>query len=231
MIYDKCLVPISVGSDLFRTNIFLQALRPLLSRHSCFIFLVADEIQIYNKISRINSAAEFVKTLNSFRSKNQYIEERQVWIDRVFSGLKQEDYKVPEWSVFGIDNFIDKEFYHVYKSVLLMYESVSAFKYDIIEAARLHVEKYNNIQDHERQVNLAIYYLLEEIAVNIRLRVCEKIFYEYYIGENLLPLIKLYHGLYDLKVEELIGYFPSSKPFLFYHYINSPDSQQWKLID
>lgn len=246
---DLCLVPISVGNELFRTDVFLPAMRLLVERHSRFEILVADQIQLYNKATRVGSPRDLAAVLSQFRIKSNYLEERWHWADRVFTKLEAEAGRPLCWRVRGIQDLIDGEFYQICKAVVIMYHTIDAFRYDVNVAAARHVERRSerksttptvttpllwNASEHQERRKTAIYlgvcYLLEEIAVNLRVRIGEGIFHEYYLGETLTPLVKLYEGAYDVNVEELAGKNRPAKPFRFYEYSSTAGGPKWNLV-
>lgn len=197
----KALFPISVDSDHFTTETVADGLTQVLPMVNSIMFLVADSLQIYNKSKQILIGKNLSEIVNTFRERNRYFQERVLWLNKIKKQLGVDEKKI-SFDYIRADDICDKNFYRIFKLLQIVYHTDELFKIDIQEAALNHLKK-NNTEISEIELSLNILYILEEIGLNIRLRLWNKLELEFYIGEFHLPLIKLYHGCYSLKLKDV----------------------------
>src|SRR4051812_4432252 len=135
---DRCLVPISVDSQLFRSRVFGPALRMVLSKHSDILFFVADQLQMYNKACDVQSPAQLGDLLAKFR-EGRYVAEREAWLHKLIHEMIPVSDKRPKWTVRGMQDWADARFCDVFKAITLLYHTHKGFQRDIRAAARTHL--------------------------------------------------------------------------------------------
>jgi hypothetical protein len=199
---DIALFPISLSNQEFSTGIVLPALGPLFLKYSKIMFLVADQLQIYNKALRISEGLAFGSILEEFSRKTSYLDERNRWIKRITSkidGLGNAD----RWTVIGVGELVDDACFRIFRNVMLAYYSLSEFRDDIDHTAETHARNHNERYPLTQRELLSRGYLLEEIAISLRVHVAGHVSDEYYIGRQSVPILKLYAGKYKVSASEL----------------------------
>ncbi len=112
----------------------------------------------------------------------------------------------------GVEDLLDKRTYFSLRSVWLLYRVDSKFAEDINIIADKFVLKRGWNTTGKLAMEMSIAYLIEEVALNLRIRVGDAIDDEYYLGETLNVLPRLYRGEYIKTPAELIGRRAKSVP-------------------
>lgn len=196
------LFPISVNSDLFSSEDTVQALAVGLAGFDKITFLIADRIQIYNDITKTNGDIDAILSLDWSGSYRRDFEQRKRWLSKLRDRLRTKTQQ--RWRILGVDDAADHYAYVALRSVWLLYRFDNQFAADADKAA-MDFAKRNGTDNGELLKDMSLGYLLEEIAINIRLRVLRGIFDEFYMGDTLQILPKLYQGCYSKSAEELMG--------------------------
>jgi hypothetical protein len=213
----KALFPISLSNQRFATAKVEPALRVLAHRHHEIVFLVADQLQLYNKALRVGSGLSYSEALAAFRANGQYFEERERWIRRLRLRLEKESL-AQNWRVVGIADFADGDCFRVFRNVIVAYDSVDAFRVAIEATARQHALERPPEYGTDRAQRLSRSYVLEEIALSVRIRVWEAIHDEFYFGRHADVVIRLYAGAYGFSVFDLAEKPESTERFRFWEY-------------
>jgi len=220
----KALVPISVDNRSFRTSVLVAALKPILRECDEVVFLIADRLQVYNKVRRLAQGG-IGAVLEHFDSVSKaHYEQRCKWLERVRSILESDGYKCEHWRVLGVQDVTDGAFYAIFRNVFLATQAVDALAQDIRDALGRRVGAAGAVS---RDARLCEAYLIEEIAVNIRLRVYEGIESEFYFGDTLAPLLGLYEGAYGVDVFLLAGKSKLPLEFSFFRPVTTNDRVSW----
>jgi hypothetical protein len=206
MIASRCLIPISVDSREFRTANFLPALKSLPKAYETYLFFVADGLQLYNRASRVLSGEHplpvIMREFNTSRSS--YVVEKERWLSRLRKRLHEFPVsQTGNWEVVGIGHVEDMHLVRIWRNVLLLAACDLEFRQDVRETARLHAEKAKTETAESRRIDLSVLYVLEEIALSIRLRVLDQIQDEYYLGFIPPPMLKVYMNEYQANVFQL----------------------------
>jgi hypothetical protein len=221
---EKILFPISVDSKRFSSTDTQAALNAIPLECEEIIFLVADGLQLYNKATLVSSQ-NLNNILNNFKIGNQYYTEREKWI----KGLKPKilsPLSASTWTITSFSELTDNVFHSIYRNCLIAYFALDNFRNDIIETAKLHRSKYLDFPS-DYDTNLSIGYIIEEIALNLRLRVISNIRHEYYMGILPEPLLKLYNDKYDVSIYSICGINKSEEDFFFYQ---KKIGQSWERV-
>lgn len=218
----KVLFPISVDSKRFGTDETVAALNNIPSGHDEIIFLIADGLQIYNKASQVDDGKPLNNILKSFKLKNDYYIEREKWLQTVKSKCDEKIIQ-PTWTIKNIFSVSDNVFHNIYRNVFIAYLAIDDFRNDIVKTAKKHRAKFSQ-SNTDYSLDLSIAYIIEEIALNLRMRVVDIIQDEYYLGELPIPLTNLYKGNYEVDVFTLSGIEKTNSKFSFYH---SPDTAKF----
>ncbi len=224
---DKVLFPISIDSKRFNTEEVIQALNALPKNCQEIVFLIADGLQIYNKISKVHDESSLQDTLRSFKTKEvEYFVERSKWI----TGLKTKvsaDISAIKWTIINVHSVVNSEFYEIYRNVHLAYLTIDNFRKDVHEI----IQEYRATDGFsDLDFKLSAGYILEEIAISLKLHVIEKINKEYYLGSAFKLFAKLYNHSYGIDAFDLCN---QPKDELVHEFFHSPvigQSPVWSLL-
>lgn len=211
MALSRVLFPISLGNNRFSTFNVLATLASIKDRYDEVVFIIADRIQIYNRVAGLAKFTEICDEINKFNLSEDLLIQRRAWLEK----LKKNTPIV--WTVLGFNNISDSRFANIFRNVLILYHTVKIFRDDIANEAVLYLTRTgNNVSPSQTDINLSIAYMLEEIAASLRLRVCEKIPDEYYLGSHLRTVVKLYSSAYGVDVFSLANVEPFPVQWRFY---------------
>lgn len=221
----SALFPLSVSNELFSSARYLDCLGaiPVEQIDSC-TFLIADQLQIYNLSGTLPVSEVLTKsTATSHRL------ERARWISRIIDTLQHTDkwsQRPIEFSIISIEQILDAAFFRIYRGLRVLFSTSERFKKDVVTAARNHVLSLVQPRFPETMVALSTDYIIEELAINVRVRVGNQLLFEFYPGEYHTPLINLYRGLYGVTHFDLCGRSASSEIYRFFSF--SDASGEWK---
>jgi hypothetical protein len=222
------LFPISLSNQAFGTEAVLPMLQHLLSRHDEVIFLIADQLQVYNKALRLQDGVPLKEIVSNFGDQT-YLNQRNRWVSRLLQKMpdRLEDLR---WRVLGVDNIADNRCFSIFRNVMLAYYGVKEFRSDIQAAAKLHAMARGDRFPLLHRELLSTGYLLEEIALSIRIHVLEEIDYEYYLGDQSLPIIKLYSEKYEFSPFDLAELPNTERKIRLFGPTNGSLIREWKEI-
>lgn len=223
----RCLFPISVDRRQFRTEPFVSAIKAIAKPYDECVFLIADWLQLHNKASLCFRGLKLSAILDSFRLRNPYLGKRKQWLRRVCQRVQGTWAYNASWVVIGMDDIMDKAFCRTWRNVVLMYECIDEFRDEIHMAASEHNVTAKGSADETSHLRLSNVYLLEQVAVSVRLRVIDSIEAEYYIGDTLPVLVKLYAGRYGVNVWTLAGSPTRRKRFRVFRLKGRSGSLKW----
>jgi hypothetical protein len=222
------LFPISLSNQHFSTDNALPAVARLFERHEKIVFFVADHLQIYNKAAEL-SAGQVGALIDDFGSGKYYLDQRRRWVERMVARLDRA-LTDGKWTVQGVDDVTDSQCFRIFRNVMIAYYSDRAFRADIDGAARTHAKRRGNDPDEdEARELLSRGYLLEEIALSVRLHVTAGIGHEYYLGSQIAAVLKLYSGTYAFDPFDLAEMSRPTAPIRFYFLANTPEGLCWML--
>jgi len=224
------LFPISLSNQDFSTDVVLPLLADLFAHHSKITFLVADHLQIYNKALRLSEGVTLGDIIADFANSRRYLDQRRRWISRTIQnlGLAVED---DRWRVLGVDDVADADGFRIYRNVMLAYYGVPSFRRDVDSAALAHAVARQEIYPLNQRRALSKGYLLEEIAVSVRLHVIEGIHDEYYIGAQAPVVLGVYDGRYGFDAATLAERPEKAGLDRFYALDDGADGAVWSLVN
>ena len=193
---NTALIGISLDNASYSSSQMREALLSgSLNQFDKIYFLVADTLQIYNQISRITNDPDRLASQNWSLPKNQYLKERRLWLSKLQQRLPNWPEK-QTWSVVGVNEVTDRRTFQIYRSVRILYTLDSKFREDVLHYAERYADKLPDSAFYEERKNLSAEYILEEIAINIRLRVGHCIAQEFYLGKTFPLFLNIYGGKY-----------------------------------
>lgn len=199
---DTTLFPISLNSERFSTEHVRPILKSISNQYLRIVIIIADQLQVYNSMI-MNLGAENPGTvIRNFAEKDHRFEERTRWIWRIARDLNICEQK---WTIIGINDIADQSCFKIFRNVMLLFAADASFRDCVTSAARSHVYSMRGVDYDDRRVNLSALYILEEIALSIRLHVGENIPHEHYLGRLAEPVKRLYLGEFSTSVFALAG--------------------------
>jgi hypothetical protein len=226
----KALFPVSVDSELFTTDRATKALSLIGDTYDEIFFIIADTIPLYNKAMSIKSPADFSQTTKEFQTTKQvYRTDKSRWLKKVTSKIFNSCSK-PMCSILDTNDLYDKDFFDIYRNIIIMYSTSNKFRDDVITSVNEHFYGKNTATIQHKKLKLSTAYILEEIALNIRTRTSLKIESEYYLGSLPKPLLSLYNNDYGVNIYDLTNIEKSNIDFSFYTFMEETDTPYWKKI-
>ena len=221
----RALFPISLNNQAFSTNRVLPALPHVFTRYNEVVFLVADHLQLYNKALRVADGLSLSRIIREFTTNQHYREQRSKWVQRMTSQMQSSGHS--HWTLIGIDDITDPKCFNIFRNVMLAYYSIPCFRNDVDRSARWHAQQARNSHySADRREQLSRGYILEEIALSIRIHVINEIDDEYYMRQQSPPIVNLYHGRYEFSAFDLAE-MPNDGRLIRFYYLNGSDPQGW----
>ena len=223
----KFLFPISLSNNLFSTKRVLFGLNAIPEAYDEVIFIIADQIQLYNRALKVKDSAALEDMFRKFYRGRTLSEQRRSWLGKLKNELSVAR-NFPLWTIYSLDDIADQRFTRIYRDILIMYHTMTEFQFDIDNQARSYLSKRlgaANVTDEV--VKLSASYILEEIAVSVRLHVCEDIADEYYLGKHLNCVLRLYSSHYGINVFSIAGVEPKSIEWRFFDSLTISEPPRW----
>jgi hypothetical protein len=196
----SALFPISVSNQAFSTERVLPAMQFIFSRYAEVVFLVADHLQLYNKALEITDGLPLSRIIGEFSLKQEYRNQRSKWVQRMTSQIYCGH---SHWKLIGIDDITDSKCFNIFRNVMLAYYSVASFQNDVNRSAHSYAQSRDTRYPLEIREQLSRGYLLEEIALNVRLHVTGGLDHEYYMGQQSALFLNLYNDKYEFNAFDL----------------------------
>lgn len=196
------LLPISVSNRIFSSDNIRNALLKLPDRVTEITFLIADWLQLYNRANNCNESVGLGAVIRDYTERNNDFINRQRWISN-FLETYPETMRASV-KIVGMDHFFDAAYANTFRNINILNSVDSEFRNDVKDAAQRFLSSSNKKKGKISQ-SLSEQYILEEIALNIRIRVKELIEEEYYLGKYHLPMLKIYKNCYTASPHDLLG--------------------------
>lgn len=225
----SALFPISLSNQAFSTENVLPLLPELFADYDRVVFLVADQLQIYNRALRLGDKVRLPDLVRHFDGSQRYLEQRTRWLERLTDAMAAPVDPV-QWEVIGIEELADADCYRIFRNVMLTYHAVSEFRRDVNGAARLHAINRDLEVPIDRSEQLSRGYLLEEIVISVRLHVLEGLWDEFYLGEQALPILRLYRGDYGILPEDLAQVEQGRGEHRFFRLAEASSKRRWEQV-
>jgi hypothetical protein len=220
------LFPISLSNKVFSTETVLPTLPYIFTRHERVVFFVADHLQIYNKALRLAEGFALSEILQDFNGRQHYLQERNRWIERLTARITEANVN-GRWKVIGTDDIADAKCFRIFRNVMLAYYSVHNFRAEVDKAAHEYAIRRSERYALEEREGLSRGYLLEEIALSVRIHIFDGIDFEYYIGDQVVPMLNLYSGKYDFSPFDLAEMPPGDRKVRLYALDGGRGTDHW----
>jgi hypothetical protein len=165
--------------------------------------------------------------LADFTERNRYLEERKKWLQKVLRDAKV-DFAETKCRFLGFADVTDHRFFDIYRNVILAFHTVELFRRDVEQAAERYCAKRPVRHSPMQEVRLSEAYILEEIAVNVRVRLLEGIQDEYYPFGYPKPMLRVYTEDYGFSAFDLAGSKFCHTDFTFFEWNQSTDT--WRIV-
>lgn len=222
----KALVPISLNNDVFSTRVVVPAVAAIASDFDQVLIAIADETQFYNRVARFDTshqAPDFGAIETSVAKTSR---DRSRWFDHLRHRLLPFVSRKTELRFLRLTDVMDEHTFRIFRRILVLYDTNRLFQRDVDAAAETYVlsrRTEKGTPDLPLQVQMSRRYILEEAAMSIRIRVPDRIGYEFYIGPTLPPIANIYLNLYGATPWTLAGVPKADFEFRFYEYVRGPN--------
>lgn len=223
----KALFGISLDNPLYSTARMRAGLIEGLREFDEVVFLIADSLQIYNHVSKNVGDSMAMSSIDWSAPHSQYFAERTIWLNKIRTRLPEwpDDQK---WTIAGVNSVADKKAFQIQRSVRILYAVDATFRSDVIDNAKKFAERGLDSKTFESRVSLSILYILEEIALNVKLRVQYGIEDEFYLGDTFEIFRNVYAGKYMKNHDELFGRKSRSRKLFRFHSWDTSE-ENWRL--
>ncbi len=208
------LLPISLGNQRFSSRNLEVAVQALPTDVSALTFLIADSLQLYNRVSMVERGEQYAEILKRYRYLNSESADRKRWLRRLRSRVADTS-RYSRWAVKSAADYADNHLMEIFRNVLLAFHTVSQFRRDVEEAAKSYYLT-RRTPPTATDLRLSELYIVEEIALNVRVRVTDGLSHEFYLGTFHEPLINVYRKKYGFDTADLAGRVGMVDDFRFY---------------
>jgi hypothetical protein len=201
MVSAKAFVGVSLDNRAFKRSWFRWAISSLLARHGRVLFLLADDLMRWTRTANAETGEV------SFVAIDAIVSARST-TSRSF--IQSEVQRLPSADrgrilIKGWQDFSDRSFVALWRNLRIAYAANDGFKTCVDHTAALHVRD-EATGGLTRVLNAE--YVLDEMAMCLRVTELAGFHYEYYPGPQIEPLEKLYAGAFSaggLSVAGLTG--------------------------
>lgn len=226
----KALFPVSPSNSRFSTKVSLAALGGIVEQYEELLFIFADQLQLYNKACEVSPENSLLNVIEQFALRREsYLDERKKWLQSIRTQCER-THRIGKWMTYGVRDLTDESFFGIYRRVLIAFHTVADFRRDVTRAAEEHCNRNYAPGSIEMEIRLSEAYILEEIALSVRIHVLEDVCAEYYIGQHLIPMLNVYAGVYGIDVFTLAGVSKRNDPFRFYEYPLDDSVPRWREV-
>jgi hypothetical protein len=207
-----------------------EGLEQIKDAYDQFVFIIADRLQMNNEMYNREKSQRQIYRYWAKEPTEAYTQ-RSNWITRVNKKLKINRNR---YEILSMDDIADKETFLILKKVYLLYSLDDKFRSTITNEARMTVARRSGCLNYDIALEMSRVYLLEEIALNIRVRAKLYLMDEYYLGPQQAILPQLFSGKFSWFFAEakLAPNYPHLRARFFYwgeegrwHQFETPDAE------
>jgi tRNA-dependent cyclodipeptide synthase len=201
----QALIGVSLDNRAYSTEVLYSAMLSGLSRFSQIHFLIADRLQMYNRVATASTDPILLSAMNFASNSRVEFDERAAWLKKLKEKLPSE-FGNQKWVILSIDDIADTRAFRTLRAVRMLYRVDAEFRADVDRAARQIVERRQLTYEQAFiWQGLSVDYIIEEVALNIRLRLGRRIHSEFYLGTTFYIFLRMYRGEYSKSVHDLFG--------------------------
>lgn len=191
--------PISVSAQLFSSARLIEALSDLPADYTEILFFVADRLQMYNDAFNPEKTEHRVYQYWAKKPSEIFLD-RKKWIQRIVQRLSIDQSRI---QVVSIDDVADGEAFRIFRGLCVFHSLNHAFAEDVDAEVHRAVARKPGWTNYESARRLSRIYVLEELALNLRLRARWNVTDEFYLGPQMVILPELFHGRHAWYLENV----------------------------
>jgi hypothetical protein len=210
----RAFIGVSLDSREFPRSWVRYALPRLLERHTHVLIVLASSLFAYARSARFAHGAATVQFADASAAAARLCQERQRFFAGEIRRLGSEAasrIQVVDW-----DACSDRLYCTVLRRLQIAWSALPDFQRLVEEEARAHVARIHGIPESGFFVDVGVAYLLDEVAMCIRITELSDHGFEYHPGPQLGILAAIYGGEFrgqGLSVESLVGQ-PTRRHFM-----------------
>jgi hypothetical protein len=193
----KAFIPVSISTELFSSSRMIDGLGSLPKIYSEYYFLVGDVLQMYNDASDARKDPHSIFKLWSERP-SKFFAERSVWIKRL-----EDKFNLAHVTILSVDDLTDSKHHDLLRNLYILYNLDDSFKSDVDLTVSEAIDRRHYHRSHDTAKSLSLMYVLEEVALNLRLRHRFQVYDEFYLGPPLVVLVELLSGRHSWFLREI----------------------------
>lgn len=178
----------SIDSKLFTKEWFCETFEILLKKYDSILVLLADDLMLYTR-----SFSTYANILN-YNDANERIKKRCESMAANILSVKKE-FDMERIIVASWQDYTDSLYMHIYRKLVIAYTTIDCFKNDVDSLAQEHAIQNQSLKKH-RFEELSILYILDEMAMCLRITEFTDFIHEYYPVPQLKVLEYLYNDKY-----------------------------------
>lgn len=199
----------SLDSKLFTREWVRYAIPYLLEHHNSVLFLIAEELLRYTRTLE-TGGSNFL----NFSGATDQVNERK---DEFYKFLKSEISKLDTETQKSISirfwrEMVDYRYTLLFRNLYISYLTIEPFNEIVKNRAMHHIQKHKELRLLPNAYYLNVAYILDEIAMSIKVTEFDNFKYEYYPMDQMDVISKLYNNefhSFGLTIQNLINQKPS----------------------
>lgn len=202
----KAFIGVSLDTKLFSRAWVRSALDFVLGRHHSLLFLLADDLLRYTRTAQTISG----KTIFNISQTSHLVDSRRLEFEKFLtSEVKRLDKQsqtrilIKPWH-----SFTDNSYVQILRHLQIAYSTLLPFQQVVNDVALKHMEKAFANLHFPNSLQTGIAFLLDEVAMCLRITELDQFSYEYYPTNQTDILTQLYSNKFTqqgLTVESLTG--------------------------
>lgn len=211
----RAFVGISLDSRAFTRPWVRFALRHILDRHEHALLVLADELFVYTRMAEWAGEAVKLRVTQASSAAHELAAQRHRFFESEIGRLAHTErarVTLAAWSAYS-----DAVYARLWRRLWIAYSSLPRFRAAVDEVALGHAVRAKAGRPVPKQRELNVAYILDELAMAIRITEIAGYNTEYHPGPDLTLATALYAGRFaadGLSVEELIAG-PARRKFIF----------------
>lgn len=203
-IQGQAFIGVSLDSKLFTRDWIRYALNVILERHNALLFLIADDLLRYTRTTQTISGKAVLGISATSHLINQRRLEFEIFLNSEIKNLDcktQERVLIKNWC-----SFADNRYVHLFRNLHIAYITIGPFQDCVNNVAMAHIKKASANCDFPNSLQTSAAFLLDEVAMCIRITEMDNFPFEYYPSEQINILSELYadkFSSYGLTIESL----------------------------
>lgn len=202
-------VGVSLDGKQFSRRWVRGALRYMLAEHSRVLLLLADDLFLYTRSSRQHADAIVLDVASACATAAIRTDEFERFLRSEIDRLDESDrgrIRIKRWKDFADNKYVD-----VLRRLRIAFDTIDVFRESVEQGANLHTMARASGKRIPRMGETSISYVLDELAMCLRITELEGYHNEYYPRPELPVLTRLYASEFEaqgLSIRTLVGQDP-----------------------